>query len=32
MNTKAGKRMAEQRHEFMNAYLNQFYMEWEGKN
>ncbi|MCZ4695432.1 HD domain-containing protein [Ancylomarina euxinus] len=32
MNTESGKRMAEQRHEFMNAYLNQFYMEWEGKN
>lgn len=32
MNTKAGREMAEQRHEFMNAYLNQFYMEWEGKN
>lgn len=32
MNTESGKRMAEQRHEFMNSYLEQFYMEWEGKN
>lgn len=31
MNTKSGKRMAEQRHEFMNSYLEQFYMEWEGE-
>lgn len=31
MNTESGKRMAEQRHEFMNAYLDQFYMEWEGE-
>jgi len=23
--------MAEQRHEFMQSYLEQFYMEWEGK-
>jgi uncharacterized protein len=32
MNTVSGKKMAEQRHEFMNTYLNQFYMEWEGKH
>ena len=32
MNTESGKRMAEQRHEFMKVYLDQFYMEWEGKN
>ncbi len=32
MNTVSGKKMAEQRHEFMNAYLNQFYMEWEGES
>lgn len=31
MNTEAGKRMAEQRHEFMQTYLDQFYMEWEGE-
>ncbi len=31
MNTKTGKRIAEQRHKFMEAYLNQFYAEWDGK-
>ena len=31
MNTESGRRIAEQRHEFMCAYLNQFYMEWEGE-
>ena len=31
MNTESGKRMAEQRHEFMKGYLDQFYQEWEGK-
>ena len=31
MNTQSGKRMAEQRHEFMKGYLDQFYQEWEGK-
>jgi len=31
MNTESGKKMAEQRHEFMQSYLEQFYMEWEGK-
>lgn len=31
MNTESGKRMAKQRHEFMQIYLDQFYMEWEGK-
>jgi uncharacterized protein len=30
MNTKAGSEMAEQRHEFMKGYLEQFYQEWEG--
>jgi uncharacterized protein len=30
MNTKTGKLMATQRHEFMIMYLNQFYEEWEG--
>jgi len=32
MNTESGKRMAEQRHEFMKGYLYQFYQEWEGKH
>jgi uncharacterized protein len=32
MNTESGKRMAEQRHEFMKLYLEQFYQEWEGKS
>jgi len=31
MNTKSGSEMAEKRHEFMQIYLDQFYMEWEGK-
>jgi uncharacterized protein len=31
MNTDYGRRMAEQRHQFMIAYLEQFYQEWEGK-
>ncbi len=31
MNTKTGKKMAENRHEFMENYLEQFYTEWEGK-
>jgi uncharacterized protein len=30
MNTKAGKRIAQQRHEFMQHFLVQFYNEWEG--
>lgn len=30
MNTAAGKKMAAQRHEFMQLYLKQFYSEWEG--
>ncbi len=32
MNTESGKKMAEQRHDFMRTYLDQFYMEWEGKH
>lgn len=28
MNTEAGKKMAEERHEFMLQYLDQFYKEW----
>lgn len=31
MNTPTGKKMAEQRHQFMENYLQQFYQEWEGK-
>ena len=31
MNTEEGFKMAEQRHEFMESYLQQFYDEWEGK-
>ena len=31
MNTKTGKQIAEKRHSFMEAYLKQFYSEWEGK-
>jgi len=31
MNTKAGRKMAEQRHKFMIAYLDQFYKEWDGE-
>jgi uncharacterized protein len=31
MKTPAGKVMAQQRHEFMVSYLNQFYAEWEGE-
>ncbi|RYG12061.1 MAG: HD domain-containing protein [Chitinophagaceae bacterium] len=30
MKTESGKKMAQQRHEFMLAYLNQFYQEWDG--
>ncbi|RYG18267.1 MAG: HD domain-containing protein [Chitinophagaceae bacterium] len=31
MKTETGKTMAEQRHNFMLTYLQQFYAEWEGK-
>ncbi|MES2779591.1 MAG: HD domain-containing protein [Bacteroidota bacterium] len=31
MNTKTGKQLATQRHQFMEQYLTQFYNEWEGK-
>ena len=30
MNTKTGKQLAEKRHEYMQAYLEQFYQEWNG--
>ncbi len=31
MNTKTGKQMALQRHQFMETYLKEFYKEWEGE-
>lgn len=31
MNTASGRKMAEERHRFMEQYLEQFYAEWEGK-
>ncbi|MGV8945903.1 MAG: HD domain-containing protein [Lutibacter sp.] len=31
MNTKTGKRIAQERHRFMEVFLQQFYKEWEGK-
>ena len=31
MHTKTGRQMAAGRHEFMKAYLSQFYKEWEGE-
>lgn len=31
MKTETGKAMAKERHDFMLAYLDQFYAEWEGK-
>ena len=30
MNPASGKRLAEARHQFMQAYLDQFYKEWDG--
>ncbi|RZL39619.1 MAG: HD domain-containing protein [Pedobacter sp.] len=30
MKTESGKKMAQQRHDFMLAYLDQFYQEWDG--
>jgi uncharacterized protein len=32
MNTKTGKNIAEERHEFMEQFLKEFYNEWEGKS
>jgi uncharacterized protein len=31
MNTESGKRIAEERHEFMENFLTQFYNEWKGE-
>ena len=31
MNTSTGRKMAENRHQFMLLYLDQFYTEWEGE-
>ena len=31
MNTKTGKEIAAQRHEFMELFLDQFYDEWNGE-
>ena len=31
MNTPTGKKMAEQRHRFMELFLEQFYAEWDGE-
>lgn len=31
MNTLTAKKLAEQRHQFMQQYLDQFYAEWDGK-
>lgn len=30
MHTDTARSMAEERHDFMEAYLEQFYQEWEG--
>lgn len=31
MNTKSGRKLAAERHTFMEQYLKQFYKEWDGK-
>lgn len=31
MNTETGKKLAQERHRFMETYLSQFYAEWEGE-
>jgi len=32
MNTESGKRIAEQRHQYMEGFLTQFYNEWNGQS
>jgi len=32
MNTRTGREMAEERHQFMQDYLEQFYREWQGES
>jgi uncharacterized protein len=32
MNTRTGKRIAEERHQFMELYLDRFYNEWDGNS
>ncbi|MDH4330390.1 MAG: HD domain-containing protein [Candidatus Moranbacteria bacterium] len=32
MNTETAKKIAQKRHNFMKKYLNQFFLEWEGKD
>jgi uncharacterized protein len=32
MNTETGKKLAQQRHDFMQQFLNQFYAEWNAEN
>ena len=31
MNTETGKKLAQERHDFMEVFLDQFYKEWEGR-
>jgi uncharacterized protein len=31
MNTETGKKLALERHRFMELFLSQFYAEWEGE-
>jgi uncharacterized protein len=31
MNTETGKKLAQERHRFMELFLSQFYAEWEGE-
>ena len=32
MNTTLGKKMADERHQFMLTFLDQFYSEWNAEN
>jgi len=32
MNTNAARKIAEERHKFMEQYLDRFFKEWEGKD